>query len=384
MMNKRKICVVSSSRADYNHLFLLMQALKQSKEVELKVIATGMHLLKEFGSTYKEIINDGFHIDAFIENQCSKNTSNASLQIISDQFKNAGKVLDKMKPDVIIILGDRYDILPIVLCCHIKNIPIAHFHGGEITHGAIDDAIRHSITKLSDIHFVASTVFKKRVQQLGENPKNIYNVGSLGVLAIKSTKIIAKKSILQKYKITGRYILVALHPETINADNDLIIKSLFDVLKQQKNIHIVFSAPNSDPGNEKILYKIDEFRNLYADRSSFIVSAGRKDFINLIRYAELVVGNSSSCIVEAPAIGTASLVIGKRQSGRPLASSVSKAGFSYTAINNKLKKLLNQKHKLNSNNELAYKSSSSLSKIIKILTTLSLDNIKLKKFIDYK
>jgi UDP-N-acetylglucosamine 2-epimerase (non-hydrolysing)/GDP/UDP-N,N'-diacetylbacillosamine 2-epimerase (hydrolysing) len=178
--------------------------------------------------------------------------------------------------------------------------------------------------------------------------------------------------------------LVALHPETINADNDLIIKSLFDVLKQQKNIHVVFSAPNSDPGNEKILYKIDEFRNLYADRSSFIVSAGREDFINLIRHAELVVGNSSSCIVEAPAIGTASLVIGKRQSGRPLASSVSKAGFSYTAINNKLKKLLNQKHKLNSNNELAYKSSSSLSKIIKILTTLSLDNIKLKKFIDYK
>ena len=384
MIKKRNICIVSSSRADYNHLFLLMKTLKASKEINFKLLVTGMHLLKEFGETYKEIIKDGFQIDAFVKNKSYKGSSNASLSIMSDQLKNISNQLDMIKPDIVVILGDRYDILQVAISCHIKNIPIAHFHGGEVTHGAIDDAIRHSITKFSDIHFVADKIFAKRVQQLGENPRNIHNIGSLGVLAIKATKKINKSDILKKYNIQGKYILIALHPETINADTKSVTESLFTVLSKQKNLHIVFSAPNSDPGSNMILRNIKSFIKLFPHTSSFIVSAGREDFINLIRYAELIIGNSSSCLIEAPALGTTSLIIGKRQNGRPLAKTVNKSGISYNAISNCMNKLLAENSKPIKDKNLAYKSSNSLLRITKILSKISLDSIKLKRFIDYK
>ena len=383
MNTKRKICIVSSSRADYNHLFLLMKNLKQSKDVNFKLIVTGMHLLKEYGGTYQEIIQDGFKIDAYIKSSFTKNFDNIPLDIMSTQLKNAGVVLDKIKPDIIIILGDRYDIFPIAIACHLKGIPLAHFHGGEITHGAIDDAIRHSITKLSDIHFVGNADFKKRVKQLGENPKLIFNIGSLGVLAINSTKKIVKSEILKKFNIKNNYIMISLHPETINDDNDLIIKSLFKVLSECVDTHIVFTCPNSDSGNEKIIYNIQRFLKLHPKTSTFIKSAGREAYINLVRYTKLLVGNSSSCVIEAPALNTKSLLIGKRQHGRPLASSVTKTDISYSSIKTKMNKILKDKiQNKSTKNKLSYKGKDSISRIIRVLTSISLDNIKLKKFKD--
>ena len=174
-----------------------------------------------------------------------------------------------------------------------------------------------------------------------------------------------------------------MHPETINSDTKSVIESLFKVLSKQKNLYIVFSAPNSDPGNNMILRRINNFIKLYPQTSLLIVSAGREDFINLIRYAELIIGNSSSCIIEAPALGTTSLIIGKRQNGRPFATTVNRSGISYNAISNNVKKLLAGNNKTITEKKLAYKPSSSLLKIVKILSRKSLDNIKLKKFIDY-
>jgi len=382
MIIKRTICIVSSSRADYNHLFLLMRSLKSSKKINFKLIITGMHLLKKYGNTYKEILKDGFKIDAFIKNKQSNSLNHNPLSIMSEQLGNSGAVLKKINPDIIIVLGDRYDILPVVIACHIQGIPVAHFHGGEVTHGAIDDAIRHSITKFSDIHFVSNINFKKRIKQLGENPKNIYNIGSLGVLAIDSTKKIRKLEILKKLKINGDYILVAIHPETINDDNNLIIKSLFKVLSEQKNYHMVFTYPNSDPGNEKIIKNIQKFLNSYPTRATFITSAGREIFINLVRHAEILIGNSSSCVIEAPAVGTKSVLIGKRQDGRPLAATISKADICYTSINHQVRKILKEKNLASQKYKLPYKAVNSLPKILKILSTIPLDGIKLKKFYD--
>ena len=220
MIKKRTICVVSSSRADYNHLYLLMKSLKSSNDFNFKLIVTGMHLLKKYGETYRELIKDGFKVDGYIKNKGLNKNNNQVLNLMSEQLANAGKVFDKIRPDIIIVLGDRYDILPIVIASHIKGITIAHFHGGEVTHGAIDDAIRHSITKFSDIHFVSNSEFKNRVKQLGENSKNIFNIGSLGVLAIKSTKTIKKEKLLKEFDINRNYILVAIHPETMSNNND--------------------------------------------------------------------------------------------------------------------------------------------------------------------
>ena len=385
MIKKRKICVVSSSRADYNHLYLLMKSLKSAKNINFKLILTGMHILKEYGNTYKEIISDGFKVDAYIKNNHHNNSKNTSLHIMSDQLASAGNVLDKIKPEIIIILGDRFDILPIAIACHLKGIAIAHFHGGELTYGAIDDAIRHSITKYSDIHFVANSNFKKRVIQLGENPKSVFNIGSLGVLAIKSTKMINKDKLMKMFNIRDDYILISLHPETISDNNDLIIKYLFKVLSEDVKYNIVFTSPNSDPGNKKIIQSINKFLKKYPSRSSFITSAGREVYINLVRHADILVGNSSSCVIEAPALNTKSLLIGKRQNGRPIAPSVVKTGISYKSIKYYLNQLLNKDiRKQDMRYKLSYKGIDSIPKILKILSTITLKDIKLKRFNDQK
>ena len=379
MINKRKICVVSSSRADYNHLFLLMKALKASKNIDFKLVVTGMHLLKKYGLTYKEIISDGFKINAKINNVLTGCSVNDVLSSMSDQLKNSGKVLDKISPDIVVLLGDRYDILPIAISCHLKGIPIAHFHGGEVTHGAIDDGIRHSITKLSDLHFVSNQEFKGRVKQLGESIKNIYNIGSLGVLAISSTKKINKNSLLKKFNISGKYILVALHPETINDNNLVMIKSLSKVLSSLKNYTILFTSPNSDPGNKDITKFINTFIKAYPERSLFIKSAGRETFINLIRHSNFIIGNSSSCVIEAPALETPSVVIGNRQAGRPTTPSVFNCKYSSASIKNAINKI-NDSINYKTNNP--YRGINSLPKILKVLSTKPLDEIKLKRFND--
>jgi len=379
MINKRKICVISSSRADYNHLFLLMKSLKVSKNIDFKLVVTGMHLLKKYGLTYKEIISDGFKIDAKIDNILTECSVNNILSSMSDQLKNSGKILDKISPDIVVLLGDRYDILPIAISCHLKGIPIAHFHGGEVTHGAIDDGIRHSITKLSDLHFVSNQDFKRRVKQLGESTKNIYNIGSLGVLAISSTKKINKNKLLKKFNISGKYILVALHPETINNNNLAMIQSLSKVLSSLKNHTILFTSPNSDPGNKDITNFINTFIKAHPERSIFIKSAGREIFINLIRYSNFIIGNSSSCVIEAPALKTPSVLIGNRQGGRPISSSVFNCKYSSLSIKKAINKINDSvNYKINN----SYRGVNSLPKILKILSTKPLHEIKLKKFND--
>ena len=211
MTAKRKICVVSSSRADYNHLHTLMSSIKKSRKLKLQIIVTGMHLLPEYGSTYKEISSDGFFIDGKIKSYQNNTNDSDILNSISHQIGNCSKVITKLKPDIIVLLGDRYDIFPVAIACHIIGIPLAHIHGGEVTYGAIDDSIRHMITKMSDLHFVASTSFKKRVIQLGENPKMIFNIGSLGVDAMKELVFRNQKEIYNLYNISheSKYLLIS-------------------------------------------------------------------------------------------------------------------------------------------------------------------------------
>ena len=380
MIKKRTICVLSSSRADYNHLYLLMKSLKESQIFDFKLLVTGMHLLKKYGDTYSELVKDGFKIDGFIKNSSLNNNHNQILNLMSDQLSNAGKQLDKINPDILVILGDRYDVLPIAIASHIKGIAIAHFHGGEVTHGAIDDAIRHAITKFSDIHFVSNKEFKKRVQQLGENTKNVHNIGSLGVQAIKLTPIISKQEIQEHFDIHGDYILIAIHPETINADNIRMIKSLFDVLSKDISHQIIFTSPNSDPGNEIIIKNIKSFLKDHPKKAKFIVSAGRELFIYLMRHCNFIIGNSSSCVIEAPALGIKSILIGDRQSGRPISSSVSQSSFSRKSISSQIK--ITENLRKTSAKKIHYKGSNTIPKILKILETVPLKEIKLKKFKD--
>ena len=379
MNKKRTICVVSSSRADYNHLHKLMSNIKQSKKLKLQIVVTGMHLLSKYGLTYKEIINDGFVIDGKIKNY-QKNTKDIGiLDSISYQIKNCSKVLVKLKPDIVVILGDRYDILPVAIACHIIGIPLAHLHGGEVTHGVIDDSIRHMITKMSDLHFVANISFKNRVMQLGENPKNIFNIGSLGIDAMKQLKFKSKNQIYDLYKIPKKkkYFIIAIHPETIKKKNEELINNLLEAINEFNEYFFIFTYPNSDTGSNDILNAIKSFVKKNGS-SALIKSAGRVDYLSLVKYSSALIGNSSSGLVEAPALNVPSINIGDRQSGRPIAKSVIICKNSREQVKNSIIKLAKTKKARN----VSYKGKNKIGMILKILETRELNNIKFKKFYD--
>jgi len=382
MIDKRTICVVSSSRADYNHLYLLMNAINESHNLELKIIVTGMHMIKEFGYTYNEILHDGFIINKKIKSFQKKYKQKNILDAMSNILKSSHNAIKSLKPDIVVILGDRYDIYPISIACHIMQIPVAHFHGGELTTGAIDDAIRHSISKMSDIHFTAHKEFKKRLIQLGENSKNIYNVGSLGVDSIKQIKYKSKNYIYSKYNLSkeSKYFIICIHPETISSNNEAIILNLLKYIYNNKSYSYIFTYPNSDAHSNIILRHIKKYV-LKNDNCQLIKSAGRYDFLHLIKYSSGIIGNSSSGITEAPSLNVPTLNIGLRQNGRPFGNSIYQASSSYKSIAQAMNKLIHDQKKRVVIKSI-YQGKNTIQKVIKLLSTIKLDNIKNKTFKD--
>ena len=379
---KRNICVISSSRADYNHLFVLMKKLQASRKLKLSVIVTGMHTLKEYGYTLKEIKEDGFKIDEVIKTHQLDTSKRSILLSMSEQLKKAYSSIQRIKPDLIVVLGDRYDMYPIVLTAHIMNIAIAHLHGGEVTSGVLDDGFRHSVSKLSHLHFVAHNDFKKRLIRMGEDKKNIYNVGSLGVDAINNLKFNSKKIILSKYKIPldKKYLVICVHPETVQGNNKKLIQNILKSLKEFSNYHKVFTYPNSDTDSRIILNDIMKF--VKKDNNSQIIkSSGRHDFLHLLKYSECLIGNSSSGIVECPILGTPSVNIGKRQNGRPRTSSILDTKSTVANITKNIFLAVKyQKKKLIPN----YVGKNSVGRILEVLSSVNLESIVDKNFIDYK
>tara|TARA_B100001123_G_C15265651_1_gene1008320 strand:- start:469 stop:1635 length:1167 start_codon:yes stop_codon:yes gene_type:complete len=379
---KRKICVITSSRADYSHLYPLMLGLKKSKLLTLQIIATGMHLLKNYGYTYKDISNDGFTINQKV-NTNQKNTSSTSIiKSMSVELTGIEKALKRLKPDLIVILGDRYDIFPAAIVAHIKQIPICHIHGGEVTSGSIDDSVRHCLTKISHIHLVASEIFKKRVIQLGEDKNNVFNVGSLGIHSILSLPKLAKVNVYKYFniKFNKDYLVISIHPETINEKNLLMIKNLLEVLKNDNNYNYIFTSPNSDTGANLIDQEIRKFVKKNKHTSLYIKSAGRTMFINLLRFSKGIIGNSSSGLIEAPALNIPSINIGNRQKGRPLSSTVDDISYSKKEIDYAIKKL--KLYKKQNSQEIHYQNKKPINKILKIFNNFNSKKILNKKFVD--
>ncbi len=379
---KRKICVTTSSRADYNHLFVLIENLKKSKKFDLKLIITGMHTLKEFGNTYKEIINDGFK-DNIILRTKQKNTNQKSiLQSMSTQLSRSYNVIKKIDPDIVVVLGDRYDMYPIALASHIMNKPLVHFHGGEVTNGVIDDAIRHSVSKLSDIHFVANHEFKKRLIRMGEREKYIHNVGSLGIDAIKKMKFKDRKYVSNKIPElkNKKYFMVSLHPETLKSNNSKLITNVLRSLDNFQDYMKIFSYPNSDTNSAQILMEIKKY--VRANNNAIATpSFGRIDYLHLLKYSEAIVGNSSSGILEAPYLGIPTIDIGKRQKGRSGGDSIFRSSPNVTSITATIKRALESS--VSKNNHI-YEGKNSIKKVLNILEKTELLDIKLKSFVDVR
>ena len=324
-MKPRKICVVTGSRAEYGLLFWLMKGIQKEPNLELQIIATGMHLSPEFGFTYKEIEKDGFHINKKVEMLLSADTPSAISKSTGIAMIGFADVYADLKPDIVILLGDRFELFSAAFCAHVAKIPIAHISGGETTAGAFDEAIRHSITKMSWWHFVAADEYKRRVIQLGEDSKRVIMVGGLGVDNIIKTTLLTKSELEKRigFKFSTKNLLVTFHPVTLEektAKEQCI--ELLNALERLNNTRIIFTYPNADTDGRIIIKLIDLFAKKHADTTAVFPSLGQLNYLSTLQYVDGLVGNSSSGLAEAPTFKIGAINIGDRQKGRLKAKSI--------------------------------------------------------------
>ena len=321
----RKICVITGTRADYGLLYWLMKKIQEDHDLELQIIATGMHLSPEFGLTYQVIEQDGFRINAKVEMLLSSDTPVGLAKSIGLAVIGFADALDRLRPDIIVILGDRYEMLAASQSALVARIPVAHIAGGDTTEGAFDEAIRHSITKMAHLHFVTNAIAARRVRQLGENPKHIYNFGSPCIDQIKQLQLLSREE-LEKflgYKFKQKNILITFHPVTLDIQPTSIqFQEILNALdKLGSEIGLIFTKPNSDTNGRIILQMIDDYVGSHNNSVAFM-SLGQLRYLSTIQQVDIVLGNSSSGIYEVPYFKKPTVNIGDRQKGRLQAGSI--------------------------------------------------------------
>ena len=320
-----KICIITGSRAEYGLLKNLIFLLKKERSFSLKLIVTGSHMSKKFGYTLNDIYRDNLNIDFKIKyNLKNDEPKNIAIEL-GKAFKNFSIAYQKLRPDLIMVLGDRYELMPAVYTASIFKIPIAHIHGGELTMGSMDDATRHAITKLSHLHFVANKIYKNRIIQMGEESSKVFNVGGMGVDAIRKEKFFTKRIIEKKFnlKFKNKNLLVSYHPETIDRNkNKINFNELLKAIEANKNIFYIFTYPNADTGNNEIIRLIKKFCKKNKAFCVSFKSLGNKNFWSILNIVDGIIGNSSSGILEAPTLKKISINIGDRQANRLCAKSV--------------------------------------------------------------
>ena len=319
----KKICIVTGTRAEYGLLYWLMKEIEYSKELRLQLIVTGMHLSPEFGLTYKEIEKE-FKIDKKIEMLMSSDTHIGISKSMGLAQISFSETYTDLEPDLIVLLGDRYEIFSAASAAMIANIPIAHLHGGETTEGAFDESIRHSITKMSYLHFTATDEYKNRVIQLGEHPSRVFNVGGLGIDNIKKLELLNKEDFENSidFKLNKKNILVTFHPVTLESESSQYqFQVLLNAFDELKDTNIIFTKANSDTDGRIINKMIDEYVANNSNCVSF-TSLGQLRYLSALKLVDAVVGNSSSGIIEAPSFNVPTVNIGDRQKGRIKAPSV--------------------------------------------------------------
>lgn len=327
MLNRARIAVLTATRAEYGLLRSVIQCIAQDEKLELSILVTGMHLSEAFGNTYQEIIEDGFSIAVKIPILDTMDDESASSRAMAAALTGFGDYFRKHKPDLLVVLGDRYETIAVCLAAMNTRIPIAHIHGGEITEGAIDDVIRHAITKLSYLHFPSTEKYAKRIIQLGEAPDRVFTVGALGVENINNVKLLSRQELAASLGIDPEqpYAVVTFHPATLDEE---------DVTEQCKKVlcalsgfdlQYIITKANADVGGVRINQLLDEYA-LKHDNVVVVTSLGMKRYLSALKYCTMVVGNSSSGIVEAPSFHVPTVDIGDRQKGRMSAESVLHCG----------------------------------------------------------
>lgn len=320
----RKICVITGTRAEYGLLRWVMQGIKDDPELTLQVIATGMHLSPEFGLTYREIEQDGFRIDRKVEMLTSSDTSVGIAKSMGLGMIGFADALNELRPDLIIVLGDRFEIFSAVSAALVARIPVAHLHGGEATEGAFDEALRHSITKMSHLHFVAAEEYRQRVLQLGEQPERVFLVGGLGIDNIKHLKLLDRAELETSldFKLGQKNLLITFHPvtlETATAADQMA--ELLAALAELHDTQLIFTMPNADTNGRVLIKMVEQFVAQHSNARAY-TSLGQLRYLSCIAHVDGVVGNSSSGLAEVPSFRKGTINIGDRQRGRLQAASV--------------------------------------------------------------
>ncbi len=384
-MNKRKICVVTGTRAEYGLLYWLMKEIEEDNNLELQLIVTGMHLSPEFGLIYKEIEKD-FKIDKKIEMLLSSDTSvgiSKSMGLAQISFAEAYK---ELQPDMLVVLGDRYEIFSAVSSAMIARIPIAHLHGGEATEGAFDESIRHSITKMSHLHFTGTDEYKNRVIQLGEQPQRVFNVGGMGIENIKRLKLLSKDEFEKSidFKLNKKNIIVTFHPVTLeSATAKKQFQNLLDAIDTLNDTCIIFTKANSDTDGRVINSMIDDYVSKNSDKAVGFTSLGQLRYLSALQYVDAMIGNSSSGLAEAPSFKIGTINIGDRQKGRIMADSVINCKSDRESILKSFKKLYSKVFQEELKTSInPYGDGCASLKIIEELKKVNLKNILKKSFYD--
>ena len=384
----RKICVITGTRAEYGLLRWVTQGIKDDPELTLQIIATGMHLSPEFGLTYREIEQDGFQIDRKVEMLTSSDTPVGIAKSMGLGLIGFADALNELLPDLIVVLGDRFEIFAAVAAALVARIPVAHLHGGETTEGAFDEALRHSITKISHLHFVAAEEYRQRVIQLGEQPERVFLVGGLGIDAIKRTALLDRVALEASldFRLGVKNLLITFHPVTLESQSSAQqMAELLTALGQLGNdTHLIFTMPNADNGNRELARMIEDFVASHSNARAY-ASLGQLRYLSCVQHVDGVIGNSSSGLAEAPSLATGTINIGDRQRGRLKAQSVIDCPPQRQAILDAINSLYTADFRLSLQTMVnPYGEGGASQKIVQVLRDQTLDGILKKSFYDLK
>lgn len=383
----RKICVVTATRAEYGLLKCLLDDIQADDDLDLQIIATGTHLSPEFGLTSKQIEGDGFTVNKKIEILLSSDTPvgvSKSMGLAQISFAEA---FDELKPDIVVVLGDRYELIPIVSAANIARIPVAHLSGGEMTEGAMDEMFRHAITKLSQLHFTAMDEYTHRVIQMGEQPSSVYTVGEIGLDNLMRMKLMSRSDFENSIGcgLKKRNILFTYHPETTQdiTKTETDFSKILLSLDRLEDTLLIFTKANADVGGRLINKIIDEYIAQNENRAICFTSLGQLRYLSALKYVDAVVGNSSSGIVEAPSFKIATINIGNRQRGRVRASSILDVDVNEDEIFNAIQRIYTSEFReILKDTTNPYGQGNSSHKVVHVLKQVDLSSLKMKRFYD--
>ena len=384
----RKIAVFTGTRAEYGLLYWIIKGLSEAVEIEFLLYVGGSHLSQKYGNTVRHIEEDGFRISERLDFLDSSDTPTGIAKSMGSALVLAAEAFQRDKPDLLVVLGDRFEVMAICQAAMLGCIPIAHIHGGETTEGLIDEAVRHSITKMSHLHFTATDAYRNRVIQLGEIPQKVFNVGAPGIDSIKSLKLIDRNALTGSlgFDVTGPFIVVTYHPVTLNKDGALIaLENLLSVLATYPDLNFIITYPNADTHNQGLITALEAFKKEHCDQVLLVRSLGQLRYLSLLKHCEAVIGNSSSGLIEAPTFLKPTVNIGNRQGGRICGGTVINSDEDVPSITKALIKALSKDFRekcLSEHNP--YGSGGSSERILDIIKSISLDDLVMKKFYDVK